>query len=219
MFLAIEGVLNGAEAQVLREAAAGLAFRDGAATAGPMAGTVKDNAQAAPGPELDAILAKVEVALRGNDLFTVAARPRALAGLLLSRYRPGQSYGAHVDDALMAAGRADVSFTLFLSPPEDYDGGALVIEDGLEARAVRLGAGDLLLYPATTLHRVEPVTRGERLAVVGWAESLIRDAGRRELLFDLERVLRHLHDSEGKSEAVDLLARSRSNLLRMWAET
>jgi PKHD-type hydroxylase len=114
--------------------------------------------------------------------------------------------------------RTDLSFTLFLSDPDSYDGGALVIEDRFEARAVKLPAGSLLLYPSTTLHRVEPVSRGERLAVVGWVQSLIRAPDRREILFDLDQVIASSFAADGKSEALDLMTKTRSNLLRMWAE-
>jgi PKHD-type hydroxylase len=136
----------------------------------------------------------------------------------LSRYRAGQTYGLHVDDALMGGVRTDISFTLFLSPPETYDGGALIIEDSLEARAVKLSAGSVFLYPSTTLHRVEPVTAGERLVVVGWVQSRIRAAEKREVLFDLDRSIAELHASAGKSALFDTLCKTRSNLLRMWAE-
>jgi PKHD-type hydroxylase len=122
-----------------------------------------------------------------------------------------------VDDALMGGLRTDLSFTLFLSEPETYDGGALVIEDSFEARAIKLGAGEMILYPSTSLHRVEPVTRGSRLAVVGWVQSRVRDAGRREILFDLDRSVAELQ-AGGADELLDRLAKTRSNLLRMWAE-
>lgn len=217
MMLAIEGVLTSAETAAVVEAASALEFGDGRATAGRFAREVKVNDQALPGPGLDAILKKAERALAANELFQAAARPRAVTRLILSRYRVGQTYGTHVDDALMQGLRTDVSFSLFLSDPADYAGGALEIEDSFEARQVRLPAGGLFLYPATTLHRVTPVTRGERLAIVGWAQSWIRSAERREVLFDLERALRDTHAREGKSPVFDTLSKTRSNLLRMWA--
>lgn len=217
--LVIEGLLSAVEASVMREAAGGLAFGDGRATAGKFARTVKANDQAMASPELDAVLTKVESALAANALFRSAARPRAMTRLILSRYRVGQTYGLHVDDALMLGLRTDLSFTLFLANPETYDGGALIIEDRFESRAIKLAAGDLILYPATTLHRVQEVTRGERLAVVGWVQSLIRDGGQREILFDLDQAVESEFVAHGKSEQFDLLAKTRSNLLRLWAET
>jgi PKHD-type hydroxylase len=218
MLLVIEKLLTAIEVQVLREAASSLQFDDGRKTAGRFAAEVKANDQAASSPELTAVLAKVETALAGNALFRSAARPKALTKLILSRYRTGQTYGLHVDDALMAGLRTDLSFTLFLAEPGSYDGGALIIEDSFEARAIKLNPGDLILYPSTTLHRVEPVTRGERLAVVGWAQSLIRRADQREILFDLDQAVEATFAAEGKSPLFDSLAKTRSNLLRMWAE-
>jgi PKHD-type hydroxylase len=218
MFLAIEGLIDPATVAVLREETAGLTFEDGAKTAGRFAREVKANDQAAASPERDAVLNMVSQALQANPLFAAAARPKAMTPLILSRYRAGQTYGLHVDDALMGGVRTDISFTLFLSPPETYDGGALIIEDSLEARAVKLSAGSVFLYPSTTLHRVEPVTAGERLVVVGWVQSRIRAAEKREILFDLDRSIAELHASAGKSALFDTLCKTRSNLLRMWAE-
>jgi PKHD-type hydroxylase len=214
----IDALLSRAEIRAMRFAAANLTFGDGRATAGHHAREVKANDQALPAPNLDAILTKVETTLAANLLFRSAARPKALSRLILSRYSEGQTYGLHIDDALMQGLRTDLSFTLFLSDPDTYDGGALIIEDMFEARAIKPNAGDLILYPATTLHRVEPVIRGTRLAVVGWVQSLIRDAAQREILFDLDRAVDTCFASEGKSEQFDRLAKTRSNLLRMWAE-
>lgn len=216
--IVIENILSAAEVFALREAAAGLVFGDGRATAGRHAALVKANDQALPCPALDGILAKVEQALAANPLFRSAARPKAMTRLILSRYRSGQTYGLHVDDAVMQGLRTDLSFTLFLSDPETYDGGALIIEDRFEARAIKLDPGELILYPATSLHRVEEVTRGERLAVVGWVQSQIRDPGQREILFDLDQAVETCFASEGKTAQFDLLTKTRSNLLRMWAE-
>lgn len=217
--LVIEGLVSAVEVSVMREAAGALRFGDGRATAGKFARDVKANDQAMASPELDAVLTHVERALAGNALFRSAARPRAMTRLILSRYRAGQTYGLHVDDALMQGLRTDLSFTLFLADPENYDGGALIIEDRFESRAIKLAAGDLILYPATTLHRVQEVTRGERLAVVGWVQSLIRDGGQRDILFDLDQAVESEFVAHGKSEQFDLLAKTRSNLLRLWAET
>jgi PKHD-type hydroxylase len=114
--------------------------------------------------------------------------------------------------------RTDLSFTLFLSDPASYEGGALNVEDSYRERAIRLPAGELILYPSTTLHRVEPVTSGVRLAAVGWLRSHVRDAECREILFDLETALRQIHGEQGKSPVFDLLVKTRTNLLRCWAE-
>ena len=218
MLLAIESVLDPVQISVLGKAAAALVFEDGGKTAGRFARAVKANDQATATPERDAVLAQVAQALAGNALFRSAARPKAMTPLIVSRYRVGQTYGLHVDDAVMGGLRTDLSFTLFLADPDSYDGGALIIEDHFESRAVKLAAGDMLLYPSTSLHRVEPVTRGERLAVVGWVQSLVRQQDRREILFDLDQVIETLHAADGKSPAFDRLAKTRSNLLRMWIE-
>jgi len=218
MFLVIGNLLDQHEVAAIRAAAQRLTFEDGRATAGRFAREVKANDQAAASPALDAVLSKVEAALMANPVFMAAARPRRLARLLMSRYRTGQTYGAHVDDAIMCGARTDLSFTLFLSDPEDYEGGALIVQDALEERSIRLDPGDMVLYPSNTLHRVEPVASGERLAVVGWATSWVREPERREVLFDLEQSLKEVHAAEGKSELFDRLAKTRTNLLRMWAD-
>jgi PKHD-type hydroxylase len=216
--LVIGGVLSAAEAGVLLAEAQNLTYEDGAKTAGRFARQVKANDQAAPSPAREAIFDKVRRALAQNPVFNSAARPRALSPLILSRYRVGQTYGLHVDDAMMGALRTDMSFTLFLAPPDSYEGGELIVEDRLDGRAVKLAAGDMILYGSGTLHRVAPVTSGARIAVVGWVQSLIRDAAQREILFDLDRAVETAHAEGGKSALFDALAKTRSNLIRMWAE-
>lgn len=218
MFLVLPAVLSPAEAAVLVEAASDLPYDDGRTTAGRFVRDIKANDQAVATPERDAILSRVEQGLRAHPLFRAAARPKALTPLILSRYRAGQTYGLHVDDALMGGLRTDLSFTLFLADPDSYDGGALIVEDSLEARAIKLQAGDAILYPSSTLHRVDPVTKGTRLAVVGWVQSLIRDPAQREMLFDLDQAVETVFARDGKSDLFDRLAKTRSNLLRLWAE-
>jgi PKHD-type hydroxylase len=216
MMLAISGILSRHEAEALRDAAGQVSFGDGRSTAGVRAREVKANEQAVPSPGRDAILEKARAAIPSHPVFGAAARPRQLTPLILSRYRVGQTYGLHVDDALMGGLRTDLSFTLFLSDPETYDGGGLAIEDHLGTREVRLEAGALVLYPSTTLHRVTPVTRGERLAIVGWVESWVRGAAEREVLFDLDQIAASLPEGSGR-ELGDLVAKVRSNLTRLWA--
>lgn len=218
MTLVIPNILTPAEIAAFREEIETLEFGDGAATAGRHARAVKANSQAAASPALDALRAKVTQALHANPVFLSAARPRQITPLILSRYREGQTYGTHVDDALMGGVRTDLSFTLFLSDPETYDGGALEIEDRLETRRIKLEAGELILYPSSSLHRVTPVTSGERLAFVGWIQSWIRSADKREILSDLDRAVETLFEAEGQTGTCETLMKTRSNLLRLWAE-
>lgn len=218
MLLRIGGVLSPQEVSAILESVEQLEFVDGRKTAGWHAREVKKNEQASAGPAVDAVLAKVRSALLAHEVFVAAARPKSFVRLLVSRCGPGMTYGSHVDDALMGGQRTDLSFTLFLSDPDVYDGGSLVIEDTVEDRSVRLPAGQLFLYPSNALHRVEPVTRGTRLAVVGWVRSYVREPPRRELLFDLELALREVYGREGKSALFDRLVKTRTNLLRMWAD-
>lgn len=217
MFLALQQVLKPGEVAALRAAAAALDFGDGRATAGRYVRDIKANDQARPSPDLEAVQAKVSTALMAHPVFASAARPRAMTKLIVSRYREGQTYGMHVDDALMHGVRTDLSFTLFLNDPESYEGGALVVADTAEERAFKLSAGDAILYPSSTLHRVEPVRAGTRLCVVGWVQSWIRSDEQREILFDLDRSIASLFEAGGKSELFDTLCKTRSNLLRMWA--
>lgn len=218
MILAIADVLSAADLAAVTAGLADATFVDGKTTAGWAAKLVKANLQADSGPHLDEASQLVEARLAGHAVFNLATRPKAILGPLFSRYEPGHAYGTHVDDALMAGARSDCSFTLFLSPPESYAGGELILSTGAGEDAYKLNAGSLVIYPATCLHRVAPVTLGVRLAAVGWVRSLIRDAGRRELLFDLETARRRLFDREGKTEDGDLLAKCAANLMRMWCD-
>jgi PKHD-type hydroxylase len=193
-------------------------FADGRTTAGWHAREVKHNLQARRGGIVDEALATIRRALLKHEVFAIAARPKAIPRLSISRYEPGMTFGTHVDDALMDGVRTDLSFTLFLSDPESYQGGALVIDDAYGERDVKLPAGELFLYPSTTLHRVAPVTDGVRLAAVGWVRSFVRDPNQRELLFDLETALRAVFARDGKSPLFDTLVKTRTNLLRMWAD-
>jgi PKHD-type hydroxylase len=197
-----------------------IAFRDGRASAGAQAQLVKDNLEATPGdPVADEIKGFLSAAILRHQEFRLAMRPKRLGPLILSRYETGMEYGTHVDHPLSEGEmRRDVSFTLFLSDPADYDGGALTIVDAMGEREFRPPAGSLIGYPATTLHRVTKVTRGRRCAAVGWAQSMIRDADRRELLYDLNVARLNLFEKYGKSADSDRLAKSAANLFRMWAE-
>lgn len=219
MITVIADVLTAAETAAARETLGKVAFVDGRATAGWAAKLVKNNLQAASADiVVQSLRETLSAKISNHPLFRLVTRPKSLSPLILSRYEPGMAYGSHVDDALMNGIRSDVSFTLFLSDPETYDGGELVIETSAGEEDVKLPAGSLVTYPSTTLHHVAEVTRGARLAAVGWARSFIRDAAQRELLFDLDTARRQIFAREGKSDAFDRISKSLSNLLRMWVE-
>jgi PKHD-type hydroxylase len=218
MQIVIGNLLATAEIENLRAVLAKTRFVDGRETAGFAAREVKHNLQTAGAdPIVEAVRAMVRERVLGNEVFALAVRPKALS-LMFSRYEPGMQYGLHVDDAIMGGMRSDVAFTLFLSEPESYDGGELLIDSAAGEEAIKLAAGALVAYPATSLHRVAEVTRGTRLAAVGWARSFVRDAAQRELLFDLDTARRALVAQHGPSREFDLVAKSLANLLRMWAE-
>ena len=162
--------------------------------------------------------ALIERKLAANALFQMAARPARLTPILFARYEPGMTYGAHVDDPLMHGTRTDLSWTLWLDDPDSYEGGELVIESAAGETPVKGPAGSIHLYPSTTLHRVDPVRSGTRRVAVGWVQSRVRQAERREILFDLDTARRGLFEREGKTREFDLLSKSFANLLRMWAD-
>lgn len=192
-------------------------FEDGKKTAGWQARSVKSNLQAS-GPAADGAAALVKDQLLQHPVFKAAAIPKPFVKIMVSRYLPGMEYGTHVDDALMAGVRTDLSFTLFLRDPETYAGGELVIEGNDGDTAIKLPAGSLILYPTTSLHRVAPVTEGERLAIVGWVRSYIRSAENRETLFDLENAIASLRSTETSRAVLNGLLKVKANLLRQWAE-
>lgn len=219
MIICIGDVLSAGDLEAVARAIPGLTWSDGRLTAGWAARDVKRNEQAGAGDaEAGALKTRLTESILASEMFQLAARPKALSRLLISRYRAGMTYGTHVDDALMQGMRTDISFTLFLSDPAGYDGGALIIESTGGEQDYKLPVGTLIAYPATSLHRVEPVTSGERIAAVGWVRSFVRRPDHRELLFDLETARRQIFDKDGKSPAFDLLSKCASNLLREWAE-
>lgn len=219
MILCIDNLLPAEALGEAQKTLGQIRFEDGKRTAGWHARLVKDNLQAAANDLAATTLRQaIEARLAAHQLFRLAVRPHRMGPLLISRYDAGHGYGPHVDDALMGEARSDISFTLFLSPPESYDGGELVLDSTAGEQGFKLAAGALVLYPSTTLHRVETVTRGTRFALVGWAQSLVRDPAKRELLFDLETARRAMFDQNGKTPAFDLVSKSLTNLLRRWAE-
>jgi len=222
VILCLAAVLDAARLEAVRTHLAAARWGAGAATAGWHASGVKDNDQAmGADPATRAAAVLVGDALRAQPVFASGVLPRRLRPVLFSRTGIGQGYGAHVDDALMGDDpplRTDVAVTLFLSAPDDHAGGELVLESAGGEQAFKLEAGAAVVYPATSLHRVAPVTAGVRLVAVTWAQSLVRDPARREVLFDLDTARREVFAREGKSANFDRLAKSYANLLRMWAE-
>lgn len=217
--IVVEEVLGRSEVLVLREALDAARFVDGRATAGAAAMSVKHNEQArGDDPAAIASARRVRLALEAHPVMRRLVRPVRWSSLMFSRYGPGQQYGLHADNAGMYAVdgwplRTDVSFTIFLSDPETYEGGELFIEYGAGGRTFRPPAGSAVFYPTGLLHRVTPVTAGVRLACVGWVQSLVRRPDQREILFDLE-CLR----DQASGEASLRLDKTIGNLLRMWGE-
>jgi PKHD-type hydroxylase len=220
MQMTIAGVLTPEDLTLVHAAFDKAAFIDGRETAGWAAKGVKNNLQAKSGDAaMDGARALVAERLLANSLFAMAARPKQLSNLLFARYERGMEYGAHVDDALMGGMRSDISFTLFIDEPETYEGGELVIETSAGETAVKAPAGALFIYPSTTLHRVAKLHSGVRRVCVGWAQSFVRNAEQREILFDIDTARRALFKSSGKTAEFDLMSKSLANLMRMWAET
>lgn len=222
MILSIDHILTLEELNVIVNRLDANDFVDGKTTAGWHARTVKQNTQlSSKVPYAKELTDLIKTALLRHPLFQIAAWPQCIHSLLISRYEMGMSYGSHVDNALMGnqeMRRSDISFTLFLSTPLSYGGGELVIESFEDETAFKLEAGSAVIYPSSTLHRVEVVTQGVRLAAVGWVQSLIRDPSEREILFDLDTVRRSIFQKEGKTTEFDLISKSHANLLRKWAQ-
>jgi PKHD-type hydroxylase len=223
MIVPIANVLSAEQLQQVRGLLAQGNYVDGKQTAGWHAKLVKHNQQLAGGDVAAQADQIIREALLKHPVFDAAVRPQRLRGMLFSRYQGGNAYGAHVDDALMGAGqgarmRSDVSMTVFLCDPQDYDGGELVIEGTGGEQSFKLEAGCVITYPSNTLHYVAEVTRGTREVAVSWAQSLVRSPEQREILFDLDTARRTLFQREGKSREFDLMSKSQANLLRMWAE-
>lgn len=218
MLLCLQNVCTAETVEQLRQLAGESDYADGRKTAGWAAREVKRNEQVEAGPRIDTIRNLVRKALMAHPLFVSFTQPKSITRMLVSRYTQGMEYGLHVDDALMGGRRADLSFTLFLSEPDSYQGGELVMESVDGETEIKLAPGEVVVYPTAALHRVAPVTSGERVAVVGWVRSLVRRPDQREILFDLDRACRALFERDGKTAELDLLLKSKANLLRQWAE-
>jgi PKHD-type hydroxylase len=225
MLLAIPALLTADQVAHVRARLASAPWIDGNATSGHQSARAKANEQvaeeSAEARELGAIVLK---ALQASPLFFSAALPKQVFPPLFNRYGPGMQFGDHVDGAVRTHGpsglriRTDLSATLFLADPSDYEGGELVVEDTYGVQRVKLEAGALILYPATSLHRVEPVTRGTRTACFFWIQSMVREDARRALLFDMDMAIVSLSRERPGDPALVQLTGVYHNLLRMWAE-
>jgi len=225
MLLPIPHLLPPEEAAAFHQALTAAEWQDGRVTAGYQSALAKNNLQLAESHPLAAELGdRVMAALHQNPLFLGAALPLRVFPPLFNRYDGGQSFGTHVDNAIRQVPgtphriRTDLSATLFLTPPEDYDGGELVVEDTYGTHDVKLPPGHMVLYPATSLHHVRPVTRGSRISCFFWIQSMIRGDAQRTLLFDMDLAIQRLAgEAPGHPSAVQLTG-VYHNLIRMWAE-
>lgn len=222
MFLPIPNILKPEEVKAIRERIEKETFVDGSVTAGRQARRVKQNQQLARDNKVAKEIGKqILDALRRHAAFNAATLPFRITEPMFNHYTGGMTYGPHVDNAVMYQPqplRSDISMTLFLCDPKEYDGGELVIEDGAVRQKVKLASGAALVYPSTSLHHVEPVTRGARFAAIIWIQSLIRDPGKRRILFDIDRATQSLLKKDADSPEARTLTASYHNLVRLWAE-
>lgn len=227
MLIHIQNVLSPDELQLASKLLTQASWLDGRATAGPQAMQVKNNQQLPQSsPESARLQALVLQALNRQPLFLSAALPKKIFNPLFNRYGAEQNhYGPHIDGAVMHSRntdqrvRSDISCTLFLADPDEYDGGELAIQDTYGSQHVKLPAGDMLLYPSTSLHQVRPVTCGYRVASFFWVESMVRSDEQRRLLYELDMNLLSLRQQHGECAETIALTGTYHNLLRMWADT
>ena len=222
MLVRIPGVLSENELHEVGRLLADAPFVDGKLSAGRLARGLKNNLEVArDAPVLEALNRIVMNALVQHPVYQSAALPRYVATPFYARYSPGMGYGDHVDDPIMGSGaayRSDIALTLFLSAPQDYEGGELAIQTSFGEQTCKLSAGDAVLYPASSVHRVNPVTRGTRVVAVTWIQSRVREPDRRELLYEICRARERLMQKAPDAEETRCVDRAYVNLVRMWAE-
>lgn len=226
MLLHVPNVLTAEQVAECRRQLDAADWIDGRVTAGHQSAKAKDNSQLAEDSPVARQLGQmILAALERSPLFLAGALPLKIFPPLFNRYAGGQSFGMHVDNAIRRVRntphriRTDISATLFLAQPSEYDGGELLVEDTYGSHSVKLPAGDLVLYPSTSLHRVQPVTRGARIASFFWIQSMVRDDGERTLLFDLDLAIQRLGGDAPEHPAVVQLTGIYHNLLRRWADS
>jgi PKHD-type hydroxylase len=225
MLVAVPGVLTAQEVQTVRAHLSGASWADGRLTAGYRSADVKSNLQLPQSdPAAQEASGIIVGALERSAIFISATLPHHVFPPLFNRYQPGMGFGDHVDNAVRQIPgtphrlRTDISATLFLSAPAEYDGGELIVNDLYGAHSVKLAAGDLVVYPASSLHRVAPVTRGTRDAAFFWIQSMVRDDGARTLLYDLDTSIRELTSRGADARNLLRLTGCYHNLLRRWGE-
>ena len=225
MLITIPDVLTSAQVADARHLLANAEWVDGRVTAGHQSAQAKDNMQIAEGsPVAQQLGETILQALGQNPLFISAALPMKVFPPLFNSYSGGQNFGTHVDNAIRHVKgsshrvRSDLSATLFLTPPEDYDGGELVIEDNFGVHSVKLPLGHMVLYPSSSLHRVEPIRRGRRISSFFWIQSMVRGDAQRTLLFDLDNAAQRVNRDMPANPAAVQLTGIYHNLLRQWAE-
>jgi len=225
MLLHIPEVFTKTQVLELRRALDAGPWVDGASSAGPLAAEAKHNMQfSTESPHYAALSQTIMTALERQPLFVSAALPQHILPPMFNRYAVGNSYGDHVDNAIQMDRRTglrvrtDISVTVFLSEPEEYEGGELIVEDTYGSHEVKLAAGDAILYPSSSLHRVEKITAGERVASFLWVQSLVSDAWQRSMLFNLDMTLLKLRSQVGNTEEIVALTGHYHNLIRQWAD-
>jgi len=225
MLLHIPQVLDRERLAAVRAALDAADWTDGRETVGAQGAQVKRNQQLPDASPLRAELGRVVLAaLARHPVYHAATLPQRTLPPRFNRYQGGGHYGFHIDGSVMALAdgeqlRSDISCTLFLSEPDEYDGGELIVSDTYGEHEVKLPAGDAVIYPSSSLHRVQPVSRGARLAAFFWVQSLVRDDGRRRLLYELDSAIQRLVATGADADAVLQLTGTYHNLLRQWAET
>lgn len=221
MMIQIKSLINEAQLLKIHEILAETSFVDGKVTAGKVASKIKNNLESSLPPEKQQLLNRILMAALGNNQqFKSFVLPNRMADFIFSKYEPGMTYGDHVDDPLMGGGkfRTDVSMTVFLNNAEDYEGGELTVRTPFGNQQVKLNAGDAVVYPSASVHEVAPVTSGQRRVALTWIQSFVRDAAKRELLYELDQAREKLFSTDSESMESKYVDRSYANLLRMWAD-
>tara|TARA_Y100001935_G_scaffold249035_1_gene247025 strand:+ start:152 stop:817 length:666 start_codon:yes stop_codon:yes gene_type:complete len=217
----ITNLLNEAQIVKLKEILSSATFIDGKLNVGKVAKRVKENEEIQQEPEIMQRLQRIIMSsIAHNSEFRNAALPNRMADFIFARYQPGMHYGDHVDDPIMGGGklRTDISMTIFLNEPKEYEGGELTVTTPFGDQKVKLNAGDAVIYPSSSTHRVAEVTQGERLVALTWIQSFVKDSAKRDLLYELNLVRENLLENSPETDQSKIIDRSYVNLLRMWAD-